>query len=373
MLGATVGVASQYFGDPISCEFQGISSDLAEDYCWIHGSYIIPPEYQPHLRCIVDQENFRDSRFENTPDTSFYQWVTFVMAIQASIFYLPYKIWSALEGGLLQQFGRDGANKLLLRSELKYEDGVVMEAVVEKFVKYFKSIHHHNSWYFAYYMACEISNHLLLGIQFYLTDLFLDNKFSSYGWDVLEYYSYSKRDRLSPAGGISNPMCSLFPTEVSCSIPVIGAAGDDQSHNGICVLTQNIINEKMYLILWFWYLFLLIWATFSLFSSVSTVFFEQVRFGLIYKGIRHKYDKGIEKSLKYVLSKCQLGDWFVLYQLYKNCNTYFYREFVKELAIELKRRPKKSKKHKDESSPSSPQSERKNPTGLVDYQHEIQV
>ena len=89
--------------------------------------------------------------------------------------------------------------------------------------------------------------------------------------------------------------------------------------------------------------------------------------------IRHKYDKSIEKRLKYVLSKCQLGDWFVLYQLYKNCNTYFYREFVKELAIELKRRPKKSKKHKDESSPSSPQSERKNPTGLVDYQQEIQV
>ena len=55
----------------------------------------------------------------------------------------------------MQQFGRDGANKLLLRSELKYEDGVVMEAVVEKFVKYFKSIHHHNSWYFAYYMACQ--------------------------------------------------------------------------------------------------------------------------------------------------------------------------------------------------------------------------
>ena len=46
-----------------SCEFQGISSDLAEDYCWIHGSYIIPPEYQPHLRCIVDQVNFMLIRF----------------------------------------------------------------------------------------------------------------------------------------------------------------------------------------------------------------------------------------------------------------------------------------------------------------------
>ena len=30
----------------LSCEFQGISSDLAQDYCWIHGSSYIPPQYQ---------------------------------------------------------------------------------------------------------------------------------------------------------------------------------------------------------------------------------------------------------------------------------------------------------------------------------------
>ena len=39
--------------------------------------------------------------------------------------------------------------------EARYDDGVVMEAVVEKFVKYFKSIFHHNSWYFLYYVSCR--------------------------------------------------------------------------------------------------------------------------------------------------------------------------------------------------------------------------
>jgi hypothetical protein len=29
-----------------------------------------------------------------------------------------------------------------------------------------------------------------------------------------------------------------------------------QFHNGLCVLTQNVINEKIYLALWFWYAFL---------------------------------------------------------------------------------------------------------------------
>ena len=43
--------------------------------------------------------------------------------------------------------------------EARYDDGVVMEAVVEKFVKYFKSIFHHNSWYFLYYVSCRSGRH----------------------------------------------------------------------------------------------------------------------------------------------------------------------------------------------------------------------
>ncbi len=50
-----------------------------------------------------------------------------------------------------------------------------------------------------------------------------------------------------------SPFCSTFPTEVSCTVPNIGAAGLEQHHNGMCVLSQNILNEKIYLIIW-WYL-----------------------------------------------------------------------------------------------------------------------
>ena len=50
----------------------------------------------------------------------------------------------------------------------------------------------------------------------------------------------------------------------------------------------------------------------------------------------------------------QLGDWFVLYQLCKNCNPYFFREFIKELARELKRKPKETKKTSKDSSSGEP-------------------
>ena len=45
--------------------------------------------------------------------------------------------------------------KVMMSEDAMYDDGVVMEAVVEKFVKYFKSIFHHNTSYFASYVFCE--------------------------------------------------------------------------------------------------------------------------------------------------------------------------------------------------------------------------
>jgi hypothetical protein len=66
-----------------------------------------------------------------------------------------------------------------------------MEETVDKFVKYFKSIHHHNSWYFGYFVFCkfgagrkgydflgEFLNFSLLGVQIKLTNTFLNNQFA---------------------------------------------------------------------------------------------------------------------------------------------------------------------------------------------------
>jgi hypothetical protein len=257
MAGATIGIASQYFGDPISCEFQGISSDLAQDYCWIHGSSYIPPQYQAHMKCIVDQYDRQGKRFksaDDAPDTSYYQWVVFVFAFQAAIFYLPFKLWTVLEANLVASFGTDGKSPVMLSEDAKYDDGVVQEAVIEKFVKYYKAIFHHNSWYFANFVMCELLNFVLLFAQFQMTDNFLSKKFRWYGWEAFEYYYfYSEEERRSPELGLKNPMCRVFPTVTSCNLPNVGAGGGEQVHNGLCVLTQNIINEKIFLILWWWY------------------------------------------------------------------------------------------------------------------------
>ena len=66
---------------------------------------------------------------DDAPDTSYYQWVTFMFCIQAALFYLPYRIWTALEGGVLASFGTEGKTPVMISEDAKYDDGVVQEQV----------------------------------------------------------------------------------------------------------------------------------------------------------------------------------------------------------------------------------------------------
>jgi len=115
LMGSMVGILSQYFGEPINCDFKGVDTEMASDYCWIHGSGYMPKEYQQHMRCIVDHDGVESA--DDIPDTSYYQWVTFVMLVQAGTFILPYKIWQCLEGGLIAEFGQDANARIMLSQQ----------------------------------------------------------------------------------------------------------------------------------------------------------------------------------------------------------------------------------------------------------------
>jgi len=56
----------------------------------------------------------------------------------------------------------------------------------------------------------------------------------------------------------------------------------------------------------------------------------------------------------FILSKSNLGDWFVLNQLGKNVNMYFFRAFVKELRNELREKPKRTKSAASSATLKSP-------------------
>ena len=62
-----------------------------------------------------------------------------------------------------------------------------LSQVVEKYVQYFRTILHRNTYYFGKYLVCEILNFIVLFLNFYATDLFLNGRFYYYGFDVIQY------------------------------------------------------------------------------------------------------------------------------------------------------------------------------------------
>ena len=114
---------------------------------------------------------------------------------------------------------------------------------------------------------------------------------------------------------------------------------------------------------------MLFMSIFVFFYRVCTLLFEPLRFYVIYSGIHHSkvrrgseesvyselsllstesnhdsdyshQDPELRSSLRFVLEQCYLGDWFLLLQLSKNTNVYFFRAFIKQLRKELQGRPK---------------------------------
>ena len=49
---------------------------------------------------------------------------------------------------------------------------------------------------------------------------------------------------------------TVFPTSVTCEYKVFGKSGSHQSITSNCLLPLNIINDKLFLILWGWYFIL---------------------------------------------------------------------------------------------------------------------
>ena len=99
--------------------------------------------------------------------------------------------------------------------------------------------------------------------------------------------------------------------------------------DGLCVLPVNIVNEKIYVFLWFWFIIVAIVTGLFLIYRLVVLFGSQLRMHLLRTEAR--LASGNEVEL--VADKCQIGDWFVLLLLGKNINPFVFKEIICDLAI----------------------------------------
>jgi len=201
--------------------------------------------------------------------------------------------------------------------------------------KFYRLPKSQNSVYFTSFLICEVLN-LFIGIaNFCVMDWFLKGKFATYGTDAINYFMDSESK--------FNPMCSVFPTLVSCEY-YTGAAVKNamDTKNHICMLSQNIINEKIYLILWFWILILFGASMLMLIYRLGTIVVPSIREReLLYRARKGNSDR-IEK-----LRNLTLPQWFILSQIGRNSKSRDFNKFLYELEYNFIKSDKRS--HKQDS------------------------
>lgn len=128
-----------------------------------------------------------------------------------------------------------------------------------------------------------------------------------------------------------NPMDQFFPKLTKCFLRSYGPSGSLQARDRLCVLPLNIVNEKIFVILWFWLIILAFVSTLAVLFRVLVLSLRPLRSLMIAGQLRYVKKSTVSRIVK----RFGYGDWFILYLLGKNMNPIIYKDLIVELSKEL--------------------------------------
>jgi len=319
---SVVSTSKQFFGDPISCDVRngGVNQDVLNSYCWMYSTFNIPPDFKGSCA----KREYYGATLYNT----YYQWVAIFLVFSAILFYIPRSIWLTLEGGLMKFLAKGARGKII-------EDACDKR---ENLLRTFQE-HLHNKYnsYAAGFMCCEVFNVIVVVSQFFLTNKFLNHQFLSYGPQVYRYYSIPMEERLIEN---LNPMCEVFPRIAACDYIRFGSGGGQETRNAICILGLNMVNDKIFLVVWWWYMVLTILGVVRVCCRGGQLFSARIRYQMMRMKM-HRYFKHNAniRHIKHYIYHCSIGDWFVLYQMSRNMNRRFFADFLVVLSKRVNPHP----------------------------------
>merc|ERR1712226_1635455 len=315
--------AKQYVGDPIDCIVgDGVPDNLMDTYCWIHSTFTVTSAVTEevggevaHPGVAVPQDCDEQNEDGDCKYHKYYQWVCFTLYFQAILFYIPRYLWKVWEAGKLNNL-IEGFCFPIIDDEKKDDE---VKTLVTRFQGQRNRSRH--NWYAAKFFFCECLN--LVG-QIYFMDLFLGGGFTTYGSEVWGMMQQDFEER-------TDPMARVFPKMAKCTFHKYGPSGTIQKHDGLCILPVNIINEKIYFFLWFWFISLAILTAFQQLYRLVTV----VSPGLQITRMKAMARAVPEHKIRDLSKRTSVGDWFLLSQMGKNMDSLIFRDFMDQLCDEM--------------------------------------
>lgn len=364
--------ARQYVGQPIECHSNSkIPDSLLNSYCWVQSTFIVPQACNQRANFEVPYPCIDNTRGREIKVLAYYQWVGMVLFIQGLLFHLPHYLWKVWENGLIKAI--TGGLRVALLSD--QERNKKKEIVVDY-------IHNHLGCHKRYalkYFLCELICLINLLIQLWATNKFFDGQFLRYGLDVILYSSdlifnqfgitaaeselsssklfklpqkqtniinatttatsdsstlpvQKQYNLLNNYQNRVDPMTFIFPRITKCTYHDFGSSGDIQKHDALCLLPLNIINEKIYIALWFWFLVLAILTIMIIIYRLFAIVSENVRC----TGLISRCQLSSEEDIRIICRHCDVGDWFLFYMVAENLDPLIMREIVESVADKIR-------------------------------------
>ena len=247
--------------------------------------------------CYVDQTNLQSEA--DAPVTNYYIWLPYMLSLLFLLTKLPHILWKKFfENNLIRHLlggeeswqelfigpknngggdgnnndgngkkGGDCNNKNKGNQGNKGKKFKIWKSA--EIGKHFVNNHGKFTMYHCKYAFWESFNIVTILASVQITDWILNSQFWSYGWKVIRYLHVYQDRSLQ----LHDPMCQVFPTEVGCRIVQGGENGHVNQQNLLCILGNNIFNQKYFFALWLWWMFLLVISVLGLISRLLRISF----------------------------------------------------------------------------------------------------
>ncbi|PNF31403.1 Innexin inx3 [Cryptotermes secundus] len=305
----------QYFGDPILCiqdssdDDAAIPNNVLNTYCFVTSSYTVVGPTGETWQGQGDAQRRH----------AYYQWMPFVLFLQSLLFASPHAAWCNWEGGLVR------GSLMGLKDEVHGPNRDKLRTLARYFAA---RLHTFHIWAAGFYV-CQLLNLLNVVINMFFTDKLLGGNFYEYGLQ-LRQYDLQTLER--------SPTDVVFPKLTKCLFRKYGPSGTIQIHDALCVMALNVVNEKIFMVLWYWF------ALLALVSGLALLW-RLLILGLLVCASAHSHSfmsvlaqraLGTPVTLdpvylSPVTQRLDCGDWLFLQLLGANMGTRVYREFMEQL------------------------------------------
>lgn len=141
-----------------------------------------------------------------------------------------------------------------------------------------------------------------------------------------------------------NPFSAVFPKTTKCKYRNYGPSGSLQTYDFLCILPLNVLNEKLYFVLWLWMIIVAILSFLMVLFRLLIVAFPKLRGYLLLVQVRC-FDM---EQMENIVNSINYGSFFVLYLIGKNCHPFVFKDLVSALyetvksTTDVKKRTKRS-------------------------------